>query len=759
MKILHLEDNPNDGELVSSLICTHWPTCAVRVVTTRAEFLSELEKVEYDVILSDFNLPSFNGLEALKLALKHAPFTPFIFVSGTIGEDRAIEAVRSGAQDYVLKDSIKRLVTAIPRAINEVNERKERRAAEEAHLRLVSILESTPDFVGMMNLDGRAFYVNHAGLRMLGLPNTQDPGLLTLQDFYPPEVARQIIQEAIPVALREGTWAGETTLRGRDGHLLPVSQVIIAHKVASSRQPYLSTIMRDLTARKEAENRIREQADLINKARDAIIVADLKSKVTFWNRGAERVFGWPATEAIGRNLPDVFGAGSVSPFESVAHALETTGEWRGELNGTTKTGHAVILEGSATLVRDDDGKPKARLIIVTDVTEQKKLEEQFLRAQRLESIGMLAAGIAHDLNNVLAPILMGAPMLRERVSHPNDLRLLETLEKSAERGAGLVRQILGFAHGVDGGRQLVQVKHLMRDISGIIRETFPKKIRYEEDIPASPWPVNANPTQIHQVLLNLCVNARDAMPAGGTLRVRLEHCVLDELAASALEGSRPGSWVVICVEDTGTGIRPEVLAHVWEPFFTTKTADKGTGLGLSTVRGIVENHGGFVLLSTVPERGTTFRVYLPAAESDGKKSSGQTLHPFVQRGAGELILVADDEVHIRDVTAATLARQGYRVLLAGDGTEAVALFAPRSTEIRLVITDLSMPNLDGAAFAGIVRRLNPEVKILSISGHLVARDAPQPKTFSDAFMLKPFKAEALLVTVHQLLHPAATLNR
>jgi two-component system cell cycle sensor histidine kinase/response regulator CckA len=753
MKILHLEDNPQDAELVLALVTSEWPDCVVDWVSTQDAFIARLESGPYDVILSDFNLQSFDGLTALRLAYQRAPATPFIFVSGTLREDSAIEAVRAGAQDYVLKDRMRRLIAAIPRALSDHQQRRARREMEEAHFRLASVLESTPDFVGMTGVDGRAFYVNHAGLRMLGLTEGQDPGMLSMADFYPPEIAQRIFAQAIPAALQRGTWSGETTLLSRDGKTIPVSQVIIAHQVPGGQVQYLSTIMRDLTAVKAAESQIREQADLINKARDAIIVTDLAGAVSFWNQGAERITGWLAAEVIGKKFAEIFGGKCEARLKAWHEALAAADEWRGELQLLKKTGQLLILEGSSTLIRDDRGQPKSRLSIVSDVTEQKKLHEQFLRAQRLESIGMLAAGIAHDLNNVLAPILMAAPMLRERASDPGDLRMLETLEKSAERGAGLVRQILAFAQGTDGGRQLVQVKHLVRDISGIVRETFPKNIRLEEEIPRAPWPVNANPTQIHQVLLNLCVNARDAMPNGGTLYLRVEHAVLDEKAATGIEGARPGTWVVLHVEDTGTGIAPEVLAHMWEPFFTTKELNKGTGLGLSTVRGIVDGHGGFVTLRTVVGEGTTFRVYLPAAEPDLKTASA-TLHPFLQRGTGELILIADDELHVRDVTAATLARHGYRVLLAGDGTEAVALFAPRSSEIKLVITDLGMPNLDGAAFAGIVRHLNPRVKILAISGDTSAKSTPQLQSFSDAFVLKPFKADALLAAVHQLLQAA-----
>ena len=400
-----------------------------------------------------------------------------------------------------------------------------------------------------------------------------------------------------------------------------------------------------------------------------------------------------------------------------------------------------------------DDVPPARAGRDSNPPMEKRDVEQFLRAQRLESIGMLASGIAHDLNNVLAPIILAAPVLREHVTNPDDLRIITSLEKSAERGVALVRQILAFAQGVGGGHQLVEVRHLLRETVSVIRETFPKTIRLDDCVPDDLWPIMADPTQIHQVILNLCVNARDAMPSGGTLSLRAENCLLDERGAKKIEGAKPGAWLVLHFEDTGTGIADEALSHIWEPFFTTKEAGRGTGLGLSTVRGIVESHNGFVSLKTLAGKGTTFRVFLPAAEVPpvgihAAPANGRTI-----RGNGELILIVDDEPQIRDITAAILSRHGYRVLLAGDGTEAVAIFASRSSEIDAIVTDLRMPNLDGIALANVAQHLNPAVKILAMSGLSSAGSDIEMKRFTGTLLFKPFKADALLQAVGGLLHP------
>jgi signal transduction histidine kinase/CheY-like chemotaxis protein len=387
-----------------------------------------------------------------------------------------------------------------------------------------------------------------------------------------------------------------------------------------------------------------------------------------------------------------------------------------------------------------------------DVTEQKQLEEKFLRAQRMENLGLLAAGIAHDFNNILTPVLMVAPMLRERMPAGADQKYLTTIEQSAERGAALVRQILSFVHGTGGRRVLVQSKHIMRDLAAMITETFPRSIKLEENIAGRAWPVVADPTQLHQVVLNLCVNARDAMPGGGTLRLRLANCTLDSAAAGAIPGGRAGDFVLIEVGDTGCGIAPEALPHIWEPFFTSKQPDKGTGLGLATVRGIVGTHEGFCSVETKVNAGTTFRVYLPAAETELPLEIEQSATP-VPRGRGELVLVVDDEVNVREFTCATLANHGYRVLAARDGEEGLALCASRGGDISAVVADWHMPRLGGEGLVAALARLRPVPRILIISGLSSSGGGggTPPTERGDAFLQKPFKPFALLAAIHRLL--------
>ncbi|GAB1488946.1 hypothetical protein MASR2M8_13940 [Opitutaceae bacterium] len=382
--------------------------------------------------------------------------------------------------------------------------------------------------------------------------------------------------------------------------------------------------------------------------------------------------------------------------------------------------------------------------------ERREADEQMRRVQRLENIGMLAAGIAHDFNNVLAPVIMGISILRDRHPAESDRKIMATIEASAMRGAGLVKQILGFAHGSTGEAQLIQPRHLIVELAGMMEQTFPKVIGIELEIARELWPVRINPTQFHQVILNLCVNARDAMPKGGALTLRARNHSVDAQSAVTMPEIQEGPHLLIEVSDTGTGIPPEIVEKIWQPFFTTKEENKGTGLGLSTVRGIINEHKGVITLQTEPGQGTSFRILLPAVPNKEAPLDPVAMSAL-PRGQGELVLVVDHDSAVRETTAALLTDQGYNVLSASDGTEAVALFAPRSLDVRVVVTDLDMPNLDGAALAKIVRALNPYVRVILVSGSAEMRDPRLSSTTADLLLQKPFGGDVLLRSLHELL--------
>jgi two-component system cell cycle sensor histidine kinase/response regulator CckA len=633
--ILMLEDRPADAELAMRELRREEIPFTAKRVWTEADFLAELRNRAPDLILADNTLPGYDGLSALKLARRERPAVPFLFVSGTLGEERAIDALHHGATDYVLKQRLGRLGPAVRRALREIQERTQRQQADESlrvsEERFRSVWDRSIDGMRLTDREGRILAVNEAFCRLVKLP---------------PE---KLVGEVFSAAYQG---------HGPD-----------------------------------------EGIEVYQRRFDAEAIE---------SRVATRTQLWNSEE--------------------------------------------VDVEISSSFI-ELGRQGKALLSIFRDITEKRKIEAQLLRNQRIESVGRLTSGIAHDLNNILAPILMCAPLLRDEFHDPESLKMVDMIEASAQRGAAIIKQLLTFGRGTAGERVAVQFLSLMRDMVNIIRETFPKNITTRREAPPGVWLVSGDATQLHQVLLNLCVNARDAMPEGGTLTLELENVQIDETLARMNPDASPGRYVVLSVTDTGTGIPPENLDKVFDPFFTTKELGKGTGLGLSTVIGIVKSHRGFATLNSKVSRGTQFRVYLPACEAP--PDAGPPLKPeSLPHGQGELVLIVDDEESVRRVARQLLERQGYRVLEAADGTEGLKQYAQHQAEIELVMADLAMPFMDGPAFIRALRQTSPQARIVAMSGLQSVSKIPKGLTEPvQAFLAKPFGSASLLQTVWRALHP------
>jgi len=501
-------------------------------------------------------------------------------------------------------------------------------------------------------------------------------------------------------------------------------------------------------AHHESEARL---SGIVASAMDAIITVDEAQRVVVFNSAAEKTFEITAKDALGKPLdqfiPERFRAAHHGHIRAFG-ATNVTKRAMGGLStlfGLRSNGEEFPIEASISQV-EIRGK-MLFTVILRDITEKRRAEAQLLRSQRLESVGTLAGGLAHDLNNILAPIMVSVRLLERKLAgDPEGLECVAMLGQLADRGANIVRQVLSFARGAEGDRVPTQMKHIIREVADILRETLPKSIQVKQEIPSDLWPARVDANQMHQVLMNLAVNARDAMAGQGTLTLSAQNVNLDEHFAQMHPEAQSGEYVSISVADTGIGIPPEHLDRIFDPFFTTKPHGEGTGLGLSTTIGIVRAHEGFINVYSEPGKGTRFRIYLPAHLAEAASSPDErSVRQPLPVGHGELVMVVDDESHVREMTGRTLIAFGYKVLLAEDGTAAVSLFAQHSEQVAAVVLDMMMPFMDGLVTARALRRMDPNVRLIGSSGLMEKRRVAEAEEAGfSGFLSKPYTADELL---------------
>ena len=498
-------------------------------------------------------------------------------------------------------------------------------------------------------------------------------------------------------------------------------------------------------------------ARVVEQSTHIVIITDLEGCIEYVNPKFTALTGYTAEEVIGKTTR-FLKSGETPPetYQILWDTIRAGGEWRGEFHTAKKNGELYWERAAISAITDKNGVITNYLALKEDITEHKLLTEQFLRAQRIENIGRLASGVAHDINNILAPIMLASTMLDEELPPDVHRQLVSTIQESAQRGADIVRQVLSFARGVEGQKTLLHPKMVLSQMENILRETFPKSIDCTLSIPEGLWSVFGDATQLHQVLLNLCVNARDAMmPAGGILGMSAENVEIDENYAATANNVKPGRYVMMKVTDSGCGISPSIQGTIFDPFFTTKETGMGTGLGLSTVVGIVKSHNGFIEVDSEPGRGSVFRVFIPTTgafmpapiESLPEIELDET--PIPPQGQGETLLIVDDEAAILKVTARLLVKSGYTVLTAGDGVEALTTYVKNSAQIRLVVTDVMMPMMDGVNLTRALKKINPNVQIIAASGHTELTHRSDLIALGiEAFLFKPFNNHQLLEAIH-----------
>lgn len=717
------------------------------------EGLAAYTSLHPDMVLVDAMMPIMDGFTCCNLLhkLPGGDRTPILMITGLEDPDSVDLAFEVGAIDYitkpihwaVLRQRVRRLLEA-SWTFEELRQQTERARLSEEQLRLA--LDAAR--MGTWDWDISSNKITYSPTTQVNFGISPDSFDGTYGSFiaivHPQD--RDFVERSTLRALEGGEdydiefrviWPDNTI------HWVAVKGQVYYNE--ANKPVRMLGINMDITERKESEHKICEQAALLDIATDAILVQNLDSQILFWNKGAERLYGWKAEEAIGKKANDLLYKELPIQLQTNEEIIANCGSWQDELHQVNKKGKEIIVESRWTLVCDEHKQPKSILVVNTDITEKKQLEAQFLRVQRMESIGTLASGIAHDLNNALAPILMAVQLLENNLQDKQSQRLLTVLETNTKRCADLVKQVLSFARGMQGERTVLQVSHLISEIEKIAKQTFSKLIEIRTDISSLDlWTVSGDATQLHQVLMNLCVNARDAMPEGGILSIYGENIFIDESYVRINLDAKVGKYVVVTVEDTGTGIPREILDRIYEPFFTTKELGKGTGLGLSTVVAIIKGHGGFVNVYSEVGKGTKFKVYLPAAETDPTNFIGES-YQELPTGSGELILVIDDEESIREITKTTLENYNYRVLTANDGVEGIATYVEHKEEVSLVLVDMMMPTLDGPTTIRTLQKINPDIKVIAVSGLTSNNQVTQLNgTPVKTFLPKPYTSEELL---------------
>jgi len=627
IRILHLEDSALDAELIRGRLESEGIACDIVWVSSEAQFEDALEDRSFQVVLTDFNLPGYDGLTAVKTARQKLPDTPIVVISGSLGEEEAVQCLKSGAADYLLKQRLDRLPSAIEHALEQSKERLLRKQAEQ---KFESLLEFAPDAMVIVDSHGKINLLNSQAERLFGYERN--------------ELLGQSVDILIPERFHEKHTRYVTSF-----FTSPISKTI------------------------------RAGFDLFARGKDGV--------------------EFPV---------DI----SLSPLET--------------------------LDGTLTIS------------VIRDMTERRKLEAQLVRAQRMESIGSFAGNIAHDLNNALTPVLMSLELLR--LKNPDSIQLVNTIESGAKRGADMLRQLLVFSKGSYVEPKQVDPNDILDDIQALVLQSFPKNIELRTSFAPRLQPVNGDSTQLHQILLNLCVNARDAMPEGGVITISATNVEVDASYASVIPNASQGSYLLWKVSDTGTGIASEVLDRVFEPFFTTKGHGRGTGLGLSIVVGIVKSHRGFVNVYSVPGKGTTFSVYLPVNGSLGvSQVIPQAIHAEL-RGDGETIMVVDDSDGITAAASDVLSALNFHVVTASDGREALARLPLCGVKPIAVITDFHMPGLNGYEFASELKRIAPEIGIVLMSGFLDQENVEDFRAIGiNVFLEKPFTQEGLTQAVRSVI--------
>ena len=760
ISVLIVEDSPSDAELMVLKLAEEGYEVKHRIVEREGDYLEALND-EPDVILSDWALPAFSGLGALKLLKERGLDIPFIVVTGSIGEEAAVEAIRTGAYDFVLKDRLGRLGQSVRRAIEEKRMRKEKRLAEE------ELRDSRQEMANLMdNIQGMVYsclndrdwtmtFVSQGCLDLTGYRSYEllDSTVVSYNELIHPD-DRQYVWDAVQAALEKASpYVLEYRIIARDGTIKWVWEKGRGVFNSDGSLICLEGLINDISERKRMEAERERLIAAIEQAGEVIFLTDRDGEIIYVNPAFEPVTGYTKEEAIGRN-PRMLKSGKQDQafYQNLWDTIKAGKTWKGRMVNRRKDGSLYTEETTISPVLDGSGRLLNYVAVKKDITAQLEMEEQFQQAQKMESIGRLAGGVAHDFNNMLGVIIGQAELALDEPGIDEKLKAgLNEIRKAAERSANLTRQLLAFARKQAIAPRVIDLNQAVEGLLKMMRRLIGEDIALTW-LPASNlWAVKMDPSQVDQILANLCVNSRDAIGGAGSVTVQTANHSFDETFCKSHKEFSQGEYVCLAVSDDGCGMEEKTIEHLFEPFFTTKEVGRGTGLGLATVYGIVKQNRGFIIVDSFPGKGTTFEIYIPRHEEQLAEQKADKPEPS-EKGKGETVMVVEDDPSLLLLISRILTGLGYRVLAAASGEPALAMAESHQGPIHLLISDVIMPGMDGRALAQSLRAERPKMKVLFVSGYpadILARKGLVEEGVS--FLSKPFSAPGLAGKVRKVL--------
>ncbi len=712
-------------------------------------------------LLLDLKLPDISGTDIIRKLIERQRPVPFVAMTGHGDEKIAVEMMKLGARDYLVKgtDLLDLLPNVFRRLFRELETERQLAAAEQAlresEEKYRNLVQGLPDLILIYDAEGTHIACQSSEPEMLLLPPERFLGR-TAREVLPPDLADWLMADIARVLDGEMVPPGE--------YSLPIAgeKRYFERRLVRYGQDQVMIIIRDITDQMQAEERLRFQAHLLDAVEQAVVVTDTEGHVVYWNPFAEKLYGWSAEEAMGHTTLELMADDqSRQHGVEILARLQSGRRWSGEYEARHRNGTIFPIHSTCTPIFDERGNITHIIGISEDITERiqaeaekGRLEQQFHQAQKLESVGRLAGGVAHDLNNLLSPILGYGEMLLDETPEPDPrIELLEEIVSAGRRARDLVRQLLAFSRKQTLKFRFIDLNILLQNFEKLLRRTIREDVFiYLRPAPSLP-PVKGDAGQLEQVIMNLAVNARDAMPDGGELTIETAQVELDESYTAQHEGARPGLYVMLSASDTGHGMDAETKKHIFEPFFTTKEVSKGTGLGLATVYGIVKQHGGNIWVYSEPGHGATFKVYLPVtSESPHAETEEEDRHtPSGFRGS-ETILLVEDNDQVRNLTLAILKREGYKVISAANGREALEELDRHEAPVHLLLSDVVMPGMNGRQLFEQLSGRYPDMRVLYMSGYtddvIAQRGIMEPGVH---FIQKPFSIKVLAARVREVL--------